>query len=68
MFGLQFYSIGFAHFLKQKLHSPNNTDNPPNHLAIVYNKMEFVIPFMKLQMLKYMSESLRKTLQMIKYR
>ena len=50
---LQLFSIGLAHFLKQKLHSQNNMDTPPNHLAIVYNRIEFLIHFIKLQMSWY---------------
>ena len=41
---------GLAQFLKQKLHSQNNMDKPPNCLAIVYNRTEFLICFIKLQM------------------
>lgn len=47
---LQFFSIGLAHFLKQKLHSQNNMDKPPNLLANVHNRMAFLIHFIKWQM------------------
>jgi len=30
-------------------------DKPPNYLAIVHNRIEFLIQFIKLQMPKYMS-------------
>jgi len=62
---LQFFSIGLAHFLKQRLRSQNNMDKPPNYSAIVYNRIEFLIQFIKLQMPKYMSQCLSTSLQMI---
>jgi len=65
---LQFFSIGLAHFLKQKLHSQNNMGKPPNYLAIVHNRTEFLIQFIKLQMPKYMSQCLSTLLHMIRYR
>ena len=47
---LQFFSIGLAHFSEQKLYSQNNMDKPPNHLAIVHNRIVFLIDFITLQM------------------